>query len=377
MAMSLYSYAQDSKDSVKTRPIQVTFIHPIGIYGTSSIHTKNYLSFNIIYGVNGGLSGFEFGGVANKNIGDVSGLQIAGLINNNLGSAKGILIAGLANHVQDSAYCLAIAGLSNRFGNSGGGMQVAGLNNYVDGNFVGMQAAGLRNKSKGDFIGLQVAGLTNYNDKDFSGMQISGISNINGGNFSGLQIGLINRAKKVGGLQIGLINIASDYEYGMPIGLLSIVTNGFNALDLSYNESIKYNANLKLGVDHFYNIFKFGYMPKSKGEYYSYGLGVGSMVNLTDYFKISLDVSSSYITEKNFTPVINFLSEGQLNLRYHLFNTIGIFAGPSFNLYFGEHDESGNTLLYVPKPIYNESWWYGKGQTQFWVGYNLGISIMF
>ena len=371
-------FGQFSDDSASsTKPIQVSFIHPIGIYGNSSASQKNYLSFNIFYGVNGGLSGFEFGGIANKNTGDVNGIQIAGISNNNLASANGLLIAGLTNQVADSAYCLAIAGLSNRFGKSSGGVQIAGLANNVEGSFVGMQIAGLRNKTKGSYSGLQVSGLTNYNAGIFNGMQISGISNINEGNFSGLQIGLINRAKKVGGMQIGLINIANDYEFGTPLGLLSIVTNGFNALDLSYNESVKYNANLKLGVDHFYNIFKFGYMPLPKGEYFSYGIGLGSMVNLTEYFKISLDLSTSYISEKNFTPTIDFLSEGQLNLRYHVLNNIGLFAGPSFNLYVGEYNEAGKTLLYVPKPLYNEKWWYGSGQTQFWIGYNLGLSVMF
>ncbi|MFK8037729.1 MAG: hypothetical protein AB8B74_05525 [Crocinitomicaceae bacterium] len=364
-------------DSISKKIIQVSFIHPIGIYGTSSADQINHLSFNVLYGVNGGLSGFEFGGIANRNHGPVNGLQVAGLINNNLTTANGILIAGLSNTVGDSCYCISIAGLTNRFAKSGGGMQVAGLTNIVDGNFIGMQAAGLRNKANGNYTGLQVAGLTNYNKGYFNGIQVGGITNINIGDFNGMQIGLINRAKKVNGMQIGLINIANDYEFGIPVGLLSIVKNGFNTLDLSYNESVNYTANLKLGVDHFYNIFKFGYMPQPKGDYFSYGLGIGSMINLSDRFKIALDASSSYITEKKFTPTIDFLTEGQLSLRYNILQNVGIFAGPSFNAYFGEYREDGSTLLYVPKPIYNEDWWYGSGQTKLWIGYNAGVSIMF
>jgi hypothetical protein len=369
--------AQFPDDSAKFKPVQVSFIYPIGLYGNGSIHQKNYLSFNIIYGVNGGLTGFELGGIANKNLGNVSGIQIAGISNNNLGTVNGIMIGGLINQVADSAYCVGIAGLTNRYGKSGGGLQIAGLSNNVDGNFTGLQAAGLRNKAKGTFNGLQISGLTNYNQGKFYGMQISGISNINSGNFSGMQIGLINRASMIGGMQIGLINIAKKYEYGMPIGLLSIVSEGFNALDLSYNETIKYNASLKLGVDHFYNIFKFGYMPNTNGERFAYGIGAGSMVSLTNYFKISVDLSTSYITEKYFKPSINFLTEGQLNLRYHLFNTIALFAGTSFNLYVSEFDDAGQTLLNIPKPLYDENWWYNGGKTQFWIGYNLGVSVMF
>ncbi len=375
LGFNLTIYSQE--DSLNTKPIQVSFIHPIGIYGTSSVNQKNFLSFNILYGVNGGLSGFELGGIANKNHGSVSGLQIAGLTNYNLSSANGIMIAGLTNTVKDSAYSIAIAGLSNRFGKSSGGIQIAGLANNVEGEFVGIQIAGLRNKTKDAFLGLQLSGLTNYNNGNFNGMQISGISNINNGSFNGLQMGLINQARKVGGVQIGLINMADEYEFGMPIGLLSIVKNGFNAIDFHYNESIQYNASLKLGVDHFYNIFKFGYMPKSQGEYFSYGIGVGSMLSLSERFKLSLDLSSSYITEKKFTPTIDFLSEGQLNLRYHILRNVGLFAGPSFNLYFGEHNDEGQTLLKVPNPIYDETWWYGEGQTQFWIGYNLGVSVIF
>ncbi|MFK8045604.1 MAG: hypothetical protein AB8B72_08915 [Crocinitomicaceae bacterium] len=369
--------AQNDSDTISTKPIQVSFIHPIGLYGTTSQTQKNFLSFNIFYGVNGGLLGFEFGGIANKNLGDVNGCQIAGIANNNLASANGVLIAGISNFVADSAYCIAIAGLSNRFGKISGGMQIAGLANTVDGGYTGMQIAGLRNKTNGPFLGLQIAGLSNFNSGHFNGLQISAISNINTGNLQGIQVGLINRAQKVGGLQVGLINFANEYEFGTPIGLLSIVKDGFNTLDLSYNESVNYNANLKLGVDHFYNIFKFGYMPKPKGEYFSYGLGVGSMVNLTNRFKISVDLSASYISEKKFTPTIDFLTEGQLSLRYNILENIGLFAGPSFNAYFGEYDSEGNTLLYVPKPIYDEKWWGNQGITKLWLGYNLGVSVMF
>jgi len=377
MTLTAAVAAQTSKDSATSKPIQVSFIYPIALYGTASETQKNFLSFNIFYGVNGGLSGFEFGGIANKNIGDVNGFQIAGIANNNLASANGVLIAGLSNSVADSAYGIAIAGLSNRFGQTSGGIQIAGLANSVEGGFTGMQAAGLRNKTKGSFLGLQVAGLSNFNAGHFNGVQVSGISNITTGNLQGIQAGLINRAKKVGGLQIGLLNFADEYEFGTPIGLLSIVKNGFNTLDLSYNESVNYNANLKLGVDHFYNIFKFGYMPKPHGEYFSYGLGVGSMVNLTQRFKISIDLSTSYISEKKFTPTIDFLTEGQLSLRYHILENIGLFAGPSFNAYFGEYDSEGNTLLYVAKPLYDENWWGNEGTTKLWIGYNLGVSVMF
>jgi len=358
---SVIAKSQNNDSTHSGIPAQISFIYPLSTNGINSKNISNYLSFNLFYGLNGGLNGLELGALVNSNLSDVNGIQMAGLANINTKSANGIILSGLVNIANDSSKAISLAGLSN-------------LNN---GNYLGIQAAGLTNTVKGDYIGIQTAGISNFNTGDYFGGQFAGITNTTLGNLTGMQAGLINKAKKVNGLQVGLINIADEFETGIPIGLFSFIKNGFHALDIEHNESVYGNLNLKLGVKHFYNIFKFGYMPKKGHEHITYGYGVGSMVSITDNFKLSLDVTGNHIVANPNVFKIDFLAKTDLNLRYHLTKNIGFFAGPSFNIYFSENNEDNTTTLHVPHTIYKENWWNGDGKSYYWLSYNAGISVMF
>ncbi len=376
LTMNLNSFAQ--VDSIQLPKAQVSIIYPLGSNGLGSKTKPNNFSFNLFYGLNGGLNGLEIGGFANANTGPVNGIQIAGLSNINSAEANGIIISGLTNIVGDSSHAISIAGIANKHAGSYDGIQIAGIANFINSDLVGIQVSGISGTIMGNTTGFQISGINNYSNGGFYGCQIAGISNVNKGDLTGLQVGLINHAKKMTGLQVGLFNIAESYESGIPIGLFSFVKNGFHSLDFTYNESVYANLNLKLGVPAFYNIFKVGYMPIPNDEYYTYGIGAGTMVSLTKKFKLSLEAAANHIVPKTYVPKIDFLVNTDLNLRFHLTKHIGFFAGPSLNIYFAETSGENNaTTLKIPYKLYTDKWWYGQGETNYWIGYNAGISIMF
>jgi len=377
--LTIFSASAQNDTTVASRPAQVSFFYPLGTNGIDSPQYVNNLSFNILYGVNGGLNGFELGGLVNTELGAVNGIQIAGLANINAKQADGIMISGITNIVKDSSQSVAIAGISNIVGGSANGAQIAGISNTVNGNFNGIQAAGIANVNNGSLIGLQVAGISNTNNGHFIGAQVSGISNLNTGNLTGLQIGLLNKAQKVNGLQLGLFNYAEEFERGVPFGLINIVKNGFHAFDLSVSEAIFANVSLKSGVNNLYTIYKAGYSTNGDDQYYTYGLGIGSMLNLTDKFKIALDLSANHIVDQPFNPQIDMLNKADLTLRFNFNEHIGVFAGPSLNVYLSEYQlaDADMQTINVPYTLYAEDWWFYEGSTSIWVGVNGGLSIMF
>ncbi len=379
-SLTFYSAKAQVTDSTRlNRPVQVSFFYPLGTNGLNSPQYTNNFSFNVLYGVNGGVNGLEIGGMVNTNLGAVNGIQIGGLANVNSKHADGMMVAGITNVVKDSSNSIAIAGISNIIGKSANGIQIAGISNTVNGNYYGIQMAGITNINNGNLFGIQTSGISNTNNGNLIGAQIAGISNLNLGDLSGIQIGLLNKAKKVNGLQLGLFNFAEEFERGVPFGLISVVKKGFHALDLSISESIYANATLKIGVDNLYTIYKAGYTSNSDHKYYSYGLGVGSMLNLSKRFKIALDVTGNHIIRQPFKPEFDFLAKSDLTLRFNLNRYVAFFAGPSFNVYLSEHQiaDASSQALNVPYTLYAEDWWYYEGSTSIWVGASGGLSIMF
>lgn len=377
LLISISSFEQEN-DSLKNRPGQVTFFYPLGTNGFDSPNYMNNVSFNALYGVNGGVNGVEFGGLVNVNLGDVTGCQFGGIANVNLQKTNGIVFAGIANIIKDSSNTLSFAGISNVMGKSAIGLHFAGISNTVNGDFMGGQFGGIVNTINGNFTGAQYAGISNVVHGNFKGLQVAGISNISTGDFTGAQLGLINTARRITGFQMGLINIAETFEKGVPIGLFSFVKNGFHALEISTNESIFANLNFKLGVDEFYTIYKFGFASNNGSNYLTTGFGVGGMYRFNDNLAVSLDISANHTIESTFQPKLDLLNKGEFAVRYHLNNHIGFFAGPSFNVYLTQFDgENTAHSLNVPYVFYEENWWNDNGKTSIWVGGQVGISFIF
>jgi hypothetical protein len=89
--------AAQETDSSGVRPAQVSFAYPLGTNGADSLNYSNGFSFNILFGLNGGVRGAELGGVFNFNAGDVKWAQLAGVLNINTGDTSGVQMAGVLN----------------------------------------------------------------------------------------------------------------------------------------------------------------------------------------------------------------------------------------------------------------------------------------
>lgn len=373
---AITSHAQE--DSVLTRATQVTFIYPIGTNGVDATKYTNNFSFNVLYGLNGGLNGVEFGGLVNSNIGAVNGAQFAGIANVNGSTAHGFIGAGIANVVKDSSNSITGAGIANVCGGNFVGLQMAGIANAVHGDFLGGQLSGIANFNHGNFKGAQLSGIANANTGDFVGLQGSGIANFNGGNLQGAQVALINRARVVRGFQLGLINVANDFEKGVPLGLISYVKNGYHAIEIAGGDAIYGNLNFKLGVEKLYNIYKIGFSLNGSEQYFTYGLGLGSKLNFSEKFGMSIEGSASHIVHQTFNPRLDILSKLDLNFRYALGEHFDFFAGPSFNVYLSQHDpETQNSALRVPYSLFTHTWGNDEGQTYMWFGANAGVCVNF
>ncbi|MEM8929370.1 MAG: hypothetical protein AAGC45_14330 [Bacteroidota bacterium] len=79
--LSGWSIPTNAQENTKHKKSQITFIYPLGTNGANSANYTNNVSFNLLMGVNGGVNGFEFGGLVNYNKGNVRGFQFSELVN--------------------------------------------------------------------------------------------------------------------------------------------------------------------------------------------------------------------------------------------------------------------------------------------------------
>jgi len=292
---------------------QFTFAYPLGTNGSDAISESNRFSFNLLYGVNGGLNGLEIGGLVNYNHGEVNGVQLAGLANVNKEYTNGLMWAG----------CL------------------------------------------------------NLTLEDARGVQFADI-NVATGDFHGLQAGVINYAGGLRGVQFGVINIVGEDKGAVPIGLINVVKGGYYALEVVTSEVLHTNLNYKMGVEHFYTVFKLGSSWNEDNPVYSVGLGFGTMLTLAEKHKVSMDLSFNHIVfdEEWNSEDDNCLGKLDLTYRYSLGNHVSLLAGPSLNWYateMGMDDASGTMNI----PSHAHHFDYEGYQNWAWIGFNAGIAYRF
>jgi len=326
LLVSLNLVAQEN-DSLKTHKAQVTFAYPIGSYGTSSMEYSNNFSFNILYGLNGGLNGAEIGSILNYNKGQVKGFQLSGVSNINIGKSEGFLLSGVSNICMDST------------------------------------------------SGVLISGVLNYSNQDTKGFQLA-TTNIAVNQFNGFQLGVFNYAQKLKGVQFGVFNYLDDGEEGLPIGIFSIVKNGHYELELTGGDVIYSNLNYKMGVERFYTIFKAGYSSYKNSPVYSFGLGFGGNISISERQKISIDLSYNQIVYNNNWDCgkLNILNKVDFNYKYSVSEKLSLLLGPSFNVYVTEEKVDGEYgTLNIPYTMYTN-----EGTTSklfMWLGINAGLSL--
>lgn len=395
------------------RDIQITYFYPLGTNGLYSYKYTNRFSINLIAGLNGGVDGLEFGGIMNINNGNVKGFQIAGIgnltkgdvfgtqiggifninsgftegvmltshFNINAGDFKGVQISGIFNTNFARFEGAAISGIFNFNRLAGDGFQGAGICNLNSSNFKGVQVAGILNSNTGFFSNepselVQIGGVLNINTSKIDGAQISSCLNVNTDTMKGVQVGLVNFARQLDGVQVGLFNVCGgDSSKVVPIGLLSIVKNGLHQIEISGNDLMYGNLNIKLGVNAFYSIFKFGFTVYKSNYLYSSGLGIGTSVRITDKSRIHFEVSSSHITDFK-TYSFNMLSKADLFFQYKFAKHFAINFGPSYNSLMSYRRNT--EIQPIIEPLYS---FYNFNSRSYsikdWVGANVGFVFTF
>jgi hypothetical protein len=368
------------------RLAQISLLPFLSSNSTDSEEITNHVSFNVLWGTNGGVEGLEIGGLVNTVRKDVDGMQIAGLGNSVGGNVEGTQVGGLFNVNGGQTTGLQIAGLVN-VTNAGHAIQLAGLGNKVRNDYKGLQVGGLFNHSGGKAEGSQLAGLFNYS-YDTAGTQLSGLFNVAGDVNTGQLSALFNKGRKVNGFQLGLINV-SDTISGTPVGLLNIVKKGYNRIEVSANDVLYANIGLKLGAHKFYNIFhvgarwddlKPGVQGETPGTYMSWGVGygIGHTTRLGRKWLLNTEVVAIQINEQEYwTNTLNLLNQLRLTLDVHPGkNRLSYFVGPVANLMVSqvENPETGELGSTVIRPshllIDNQK---NDTSVKAWIGIQAGI----
>ncbi len=381
------------------RPGQLTIIYPLSTNGFNSYDYSNIMSLNLIIGLNGGVEGFEVGGVGNINDSVVNGFQAAGVFNITKGNVNGFQAAANLNVNHGNFNGAQLNGMLNVNTGNFDGIQIAGFGNINKGNVKGVQISCCLNSNYGYAEGVQIAGLMNnnlsmpdkkeidlvqisglinQNNSPAKGSQITSILNVSTDTLKGVQIGLINIGTYVDGAQIGLINItAKDSTDVVPIGLLNFVKGGLFEFEVGATDLIYANINFKMGVEKFYTIFKIGYSIYAGNSVYTHGLGIGRYFNINEKNRLNFDISYTNLSEIPFMVTRNeVLTKIDLNYKRMLTPKFSFYIGPSFNYYIAEDWGQGESFQLQPLYYFSkESYIYFDAIA--WIGVNAGVSFRF
>lgn len=311
---TINSYAQEDTLKKDTK-VQVTFGYPLASNGINSQNISNAFSLNILWGVNGGLNGFELGGLMNYNTGDVRGLQFAGILNINEKETKGLIISGVANI---------------NLGKSSG-FQLSTFN-----------------ISASDFSGFQL-GVMNY-AKKLNGVQL-GVVNISEGGDNIIPIGIFNVVK--GGL----------YEVEVTAGEVLYA-------NINYKMGVeKFYTIFKLGYSSFEGAPVYSY---------GIGFGTNIAFADKHKLSIDLSTNAIVYDNNWSSPWTkgerNVLYKLDVNYKYSINDRLSLMVGPSFNVYDTQVKVNGEfgtlNTPYTISSTENEN-----RKSSMWIGFNAGLSF--
>jgi hypothetical protein len=294
---------------------------------------SNVFSLNLLAGHNGGVKGFEAGGLLNSLSGSMQGAQAAGLANFVNGPVRGFQAAGLSNF--------------NRAGIQGA--QTAGLLNFNRKTVQGFQAAGVANINTGRFRGFQMAGVANINTSQSDAMQLSGVWN-QARCIHGLQAsGVVNIADTVNGLQLGLINIAR-HNTGGTIGLINIIGNGYHQLELAHSDLYLASIAWRSGTRRLFTTLGAGYTAHKNGfPAWGYSAGIGTAFGSARRIHLTSELTAHQLMYRRHSMRLNTAAALDLMLNIRLFRGVHLAAGPSVNALGTDLRHSAWTDYWGPK----------------------------
>ncbi len=341
LATMLFAFCTVNKTQAQNeRKAQFTFFYPIGSSGHNSIDYSYKFSFNTIYGITGGINGFELGSVGNITKGNVNGFQLAGVFNLATQNSSGKIISGVINSSQ--------------------AMRGFGL-------------SGVANIAREDANGAMISGVINHS-KTMKGLQLSTI-NMASEHLNGTQIGVVNFTKKGKGFQLGVVNVGENNgDSILPLGVLNIYKNGYYALELSTDEKLFTTLSYKMGVEKLYTVFRFGVGFRNSTHFFSAGGGLGTFFNIGAKNKINLEVLSTQFFDEKFKYIDDVLSQVNLSYQYEITDRLALKFGPTFNCFIEDRNKTKkNDAVRVPYSIIEAK--SDNHITSLWIGANAGLVI--
>lgn len=324
---------------------QVTIIPPLTFATNDEDENPVAASLNVFYGSNQQLEGVELGGLGNSIKKDAEGFQAAGIFNVVNGNLSGMQAAGLFNFV----------------GQYANGLQFAGFGNYAaDGKYL-VQIGGVANVAQGNILG-QIGGIANV-ARDIELSQVGGI---------------LNLAHTVKGAQIGLFNFSDSTS--VAIGLLSYVNKGYRCLEISGEDVIYGNVNLRMGTRSFYNIFHFG-VKDASAPTWTLGYGIGSSIRIGKSNFSQIELLARHVNEDDlWTNELNLLNQLKINFDFALGKNFSFAVGPSLNvavskLYNSETQKYGTAIPHYT--FFDETDFRGGDKdpvnVKGWLGFQIGL----
>ncbi len=349
--------------------LQASVIPYLGTNGKVAGSITNRLSVNLLAGYNGGVKGFEIGGLLNITRKEMGGVQIGGLCNIVGGRSRGLQIGGLFNFDLGKFQGVQAAGLFNYVPDTINGLQISLATNIAAKQSNCWQVSALFNLAMKDVRKAQVCGLVNYGH-NVDGIQFAGLLNIARNHNDGLQIaGILNYATIVNGLQIGLVNVSNTVERGLPIGLFSYVQEGYHVIEVSGNEVFPGNVAFRSGTKTFYNFVEFGIGAgyKLHGSY-----GIGTIFTLKKKLSMNLDASAGFVYHPVDTTYQGLLVRFIPALEYRFAKHFAIFGGPAYNFFlFSKGKPSATSRGLSTYDFYFKST--ENASIQMWIGGALGV----
>lgn len=350
----------------ETKPLQLTFVYPLGTGGVNAFHNEYKFSLNILGGATGKVNGLELGGIINVNKFSVKGVQAAGVIN----------FTGISSNTEYRSNAVQLAGCIN-FNNKGVSEQFAGCINLSDTSNVQMagminvaikksnvQLGGIANAAKESNV--QMAGIANAGKT--TKVQIAGTVNVT--SESKCQISGIFNGTGKGGFQLGLINVRDSTD-GVSIGLVNIVKkNGLMQGEISTGEIIHLAGSFRSGSKKLYGIITAGY--NFSDEFLAFGYGLGTMFTLSNTLGLNIEGVHYNLHDTKFSNKrYQGLAQIRPTLNVALAKHFSIFAGPTLNLSMIDQSDIEFSLPY------NSLWSTETNRRELnaWIGFTAGIRL--
>ena len=205
----------------------------------------------------------------------------------------------------------------------------------------GVQLSGVFSMAT-EFRGVQASGV--FNTAVLSGgAQVAGVLNV-AESVRGVQIsGLVNIARTVRGSQIGVINIA-DESRGVPVGLFNYVRSVGLAVDTWKDETDFAAMVVRSGNHRVPTYLGLAARPWRHARTWAGVFGLGVEMPISPRVLLAADLlsySMPFVRRNAVTGDHDYehLLKGRALLNVRLTSNLGVFAGPSYNLFAGDAEK--------------------------------------